>query len=103
MVFNIFRDFLDDGFNFVSHLPNTAEHDGSVVELLLGEVGVTDRKVGGKDEMAERVFVHGDIDVMLLFLEEGEREGIDLGLRERGTGRIIVVRGRVKTSQGGYE
>ena len=87
----------------MSHLPDTAEHNGSIIQLLLGEVRVADRKVGGKDEMAEGVLVHGDIDVMLFFLEEGEREGIDLALREGGTGRIVVMRGRVKASQGGYE
>ena len=48
----ILHDSSHDSLDFVARFPDSAEHDGPLAELLLREVAVGEREVGGVEEVA---------------------------------------------------
>lgn len=74
---NVHCNFLHNSLNSVSGLSYAAEHDSTFIQLLFGEMRVTNWEVGCIKQVPRGSLVDGDIGAVVFFHEQGVggREG----------------------------
>ena len=56
--------------DFVTRFPDAAQNDGSLAQLLFGEVAIGEREVGSVEKVTLGVFVDAELDTLFFLHEE---------------------------------